>query len=117
MTIENRLNKLERSCRCHRWINFALAAVVLLIVGVGATQDHEGGNMVLDELVIQDKEGRKRIWLGLTPHPQGHLETTARNQFFYQLSVPTIWTRLRCLYRLGGSGACRLATLGRARAR
>ena len=35
MTIEGRLNKLERSCLRHRWINFALAAVVLLIVWRG----------------------------------------------------------------------------------
>ena len=68
MTIEERLAKLERSCRHRRWVNFALGAVILLIVGVGAAQDRQGGKMVLDELVIRDKEGRKRILLGVFPN-------------------------------------------------
>ena len=67
MTTEDRLGKLERTCRRHRRINFALAAVVLLIVGVGAVQGREGGKLVLDELVIRDGEGRKQIWLGSFP--------------------------------------------------
>lgn len=64
MTIEDRLNKLERSCHRNRWISISLAALMLLIAGLGATQDKTVSHLVLDKLIIQDDRGRKRIVFG-----------------------------------------------------
>ena len=36
---------------------------MLLLIGVGAMWQQDGGKLVLDDLIIRDEESRKRIWL------------------------------------------------------
>ena len=62
-TVEQRLERLERTNHRYRWIIGGLACLMLLFIGVGAAKQQDGGKLVLDELVIRDEEGRKRIWL------------------------------------------------------
>jgi len=62
-TIEQRLERLERTNHRYRWIIGGLACLMLLLIGVGAGKQQDGGKLVLDELVIRDEEGRKRIRL------------------------------------------------------
>ena len=62
MTIEQRMELLERTNR--RWRRLACTMAVLIVagVGIGAAQMNED-ELTLRKLVIQDEEGRKRIVL------------------------------------------------------
>ena len=62
MTIEQRMDLLERTNR--RWRRLACTMAVLIVagVGIGAAQMNED-ELTLRKLVIQDEEGRKRIVL------------------------------------------------------
>ena len=67
MTIEQRMELLERTIRLWRRLACTMAVLVVATVGIGAVQMNED-ELVLRKLVIQDEKGRDRIALAADKH-------------------------------------------------
>ena len=70
MTIEQRMELLERTNRRWRRLACTMAVLIVAAVGIGAAQMNED-ELVLRKLVIQDEEGRERIVLDTNRHGAG----------------------------------------------
>ena len=68
MSVEQRLETLERAIRRWRLIGITTGGLLVVVVCLGAAgPDKKGGELVLDKLVIRDSQGRERIVLGTSP--------------------------------------------------
>ena len=68
MSVEQRLEKLERAIRRRRLLGIATSGLLVVVVCFGATgPDKKGGVLVLGKLVIRDSQGQERIVLGTFP--------------------------------------------------
>jgi len=78
MTLEQRLEKLERENRWMRRIGAVAVALVGACVLVGQV-DKELPDLVVRSLKVKDGNGRVRAWLGTLPDGSPHLRLTSED--------------------------------------